>query len=124
LFNKIEVSLLNKKFFCSSFFGLCKTKKINNEPKINTNKKIKIKIPLFGSLAKVCTEFKIPDLTKKVPHILNVNVAMDNIIVQDLSISLFSKTVIVCNKAVKHSHSISDTFSTGSQNQKPPQPSS
>jgi hypothetical protein len=53
LFNKIEVSLLNKKFFLSSVFGLCKIKKINSEPKININKKIKIKIPLFGSFAKV-----------------------------------------------------------------------
>jgi len=90
LFNKIEVSLLNKKFFCSSIFGLYKTKKINNEPKINTNKKIKIKIPLFGSFAKVCTEFNIPDRTKKVPHILNVKLAIDNIKVHDASRDLFS----------------------------------
>ena len=94
LFNKIEVSLLNKKFFCSSIFGLYKVKKINNEPKINTNKKIKIKIHLFGSFAKVCTEFNIPDRTKKVPHILNVKLAIDNIKVHDANNDLFSRTII------------------------------
>ena len=46
--------------------------------------------PRSGSLAKVWTEFKIPDLTKKVPHILNVKVAIDNIITQDVNIDLFS----------------------------------
>ena len=55
---------------------------------------------------------------------LKVNVAMDNIIIQELSIDLFSKTKIQCSKADKHSQGIRETFSTGSQNQKPPQPSS
>jgi hypothetical protein len=74
--------------------GLYKTKKINNELKININKKIKINIPLFGSLAKVCTEFNIPDRTKKVPHMLNVKLAIANIKVHEASNDLFSKTII------------------------------
>ena len=37
---------------------------------------------------------------------------------------LFSKTKIQCNNAVKQNHGIKETFSTGSQNQKPPHPSS
>ena len=69
-----------------------KKKKIISDKNINKNKKLKIKTPLVGSFAKVCTEFKIPDLTKKVPHMLKVKVAIDRIIVQDFKISLFSKT--------------------------------
>ena len=37
---------------------------------------------------------------------------------------LFSKTKIQCRRAVKLIHGIKDIFSTGSQNQNPPQPSS
>ena len=88
------------------------------------NKKIHIKIPLAGSFAKVCTEFNIPDLTKKVPHMLSVNVVMDNITTQDVKTPLFSNTKIQCNNAVKVSQGIKETFSTGSQNQKPPHPNS
>ena len=60
--------------------------------KINKDKKIKMNKPLSGSLAKVCTEFKMPDLTKNVPHILRVNVVIDKIITQELSIDFFSNT--------------------------------
>ena len=88
------------------------------------NKNIKINSPLVGSFANVWTEFKIPDLTKKVPVILKANVEIDNIIVHNFNSCLFSKTIIVCKSAVKQSHGIRDTFSTGSQNQNPPQPSS
>ena len=66
----------------------------------------------------------MPDLTKKVPDILSINVAIDKIIVQELSVDLFSKTKIQCSNAVKQNHGIKETFSTGSQNQNPPQPSS
>ena len=88
------------------------------------NKKININNPLSGSFAKVWTEFKIPDLTKKVPHILNANVDIDNIITQEVSINLFSKTKMHWKSVVKASQGIKETFSTGSQNQKPPHPNS
>ena len=65
--------------------------KINNDKKIRQNKKIRINNPLSGSLAKVCTEFKIPDLTKKVPHILSVNVAIDKITTQEVKTNFLSK---------------------------------
>ena len=39
-------------------------------------------IPLEGSLAKVWTEFKIPDLTKNVPVTLSVKVERQSIITQ------------------------------------------
>ena len=91
-----------------------------------TKKKINISIniPREGSFANVCIEFKIPDLTKKVPDMLNEKVAIDKIIDHDFNDSLFSKTIIECSKAVKQNHGIKETFSTGSQNQNPPQPSS
>ena len=75
-------------------------------------------------MANVCTEFNIPDLTKKVPHILRVNVVIDNITTQDVSAAFLSSTTMQCNSAVNVSHGIKETFSTGSQNQKPPHPSS
>ena len=121
----IDVSLLNNvNEITSSFSDLWKTKKTNSETKISTNKKDKINRPLSGSFANVCTEFKIPDRTKKVPHILNVNVVIDNIITHDLRVDLFSKTKTQCNNVVNANHGISETFSTGSQNQNPPHPNS
>ena len=50
--------------------------------------------PLSGSFAKVCTEFKIPDLTKKVPLMLKANVDIDKITTQEVRVNLFSKTKI------------------------------
>ena len=96
----------------------------SNDKNINTDRKINIKIPRCGSFAKVCTEFNIPDLTKNVPLMLEVNVQRARIIVHDCIFDFFSKTDVQCNKAVKQNHGISETFSTGSQNQNPPQPSS
>ncbi len=50
-----------------------------------------MKIPLAGSLANVCTEFRIPDLTRKVPIKLRENVRIDKRIVHDCNIFFFSK---------------------------------
>ena len=55
---------------------------------------------------------------------LKIKVLRANIIVQDFNIDLFSNTEEQCNNAVKHNQGIRETFSTGSQNQKPPQPNS
>ena len=125
LFIKIKVSLLNQYILFSKIFSsVSKKKKIKIEIKININKNIKINTPRSGSLAKVCTEFNIPDLTKNVPLILNENVAIDKIKVQDFKINLFSRTEMECSSAVRQNQGISETFSTGSQNQNPPHPSS
>ena len=91
---------------------------------IKKNKKNKIKIPLLGSLAKVCTEFNIPDRTKNVPHMLNVKLEIDKIKVHVANKDLFSSTITEWTKAVKHNQGIKEIFSTGSQNQNPPQPNS
>ena len=88
------------------------------------NKKTRINKPLSGSLANVWTEFNIPDLTKNVPHILNANVAIERIITQEVKIDFFSNNKIQCKRVVNASQGIRETFSTGSQNQKPPQPNS
>ena len=121
----IAVSLLKKEKLLGLFLlGLWKKKKINNERKIKENKKIKINKPLSGSFAKVCTELRIPDLTKNVPLILRANVDIDKIITQEVRINFFSKTRIQCKSVVNASQGIKETFSTGSQNQKPPQPNS
>ena len=69
---------------------------MKRDKNIKENKKIKIYKPLSGSFAKVCTEFNIPDLTKKVPLMLKVKVAIDNIITQDVKTNLFSRTKIQC----------------------------
>ena len=113
-----------KKLLENSVLSLWKNIKIKKDKNIKQNKKIKMNNPLSGSLAKVCTEFKIPDLTKNVPHILNVKVDIDKITTQEVKANLFSKTKIQWRSVVRANHGIKDTFSTGSQNQKPPQPNS
>ena len=104
--------------------GWWKKKKINKDKKIKANKNTRINKPLSGSLANVWTEFRIPDLTKKVPHMLKVKVAIDNIITHEVRISFLSSTKMQCKRVVKASQGIKETFSTGSQNQNPPQPNS
>ena len=86
--------------------------------------KSKIKIPLVGSLAKACTETKTPDLTKKVPNKLSKNVVIDKKIVQFCSDLFLLEMITVCKRADAVSHGSNEAFSTGSQNQKPPQPNS
>ena len=49
---------------------------------IKKNIKISINTPLEGSFAKVCIEFKIPDLTKKVPVTLKIKVKRQSMITQ------------------------------------------
>ena len=75
----------------------------------------------FRIIAKVWTEFNIPDLTKNT-HTQS-NVEIDKITTQEVNIDLFLKlkyNVLM----VSASQGIRDTFSTGSQNQNPPHPSS
>ena len=119
----IADSLLNKNDSLN-FSLLLYLKYIIKEIRIKIERKIKTNTPLSGSFAKVCTEFKIPDLTKNVPLILRINVVSASIIVHDCKFDLFSNTKAQCNNAVKQNHGINETFSTGSQNQKPPQPNS
>ena len=79
--------------------------------------------PRRGSLAKACTEVSTPERTRKVPSSEKEKARMARKIVQTLSASRFSITATEWRKAVPASHGMSEAFSTGSQNQKPPQPS-
>src|SRR3712207_9206308 len=62
--------------------------------------------------------------TRKVPSRASVNVAQISETFQIFSIPRFSCTMIEWRKAVPTSQGISEAFSTGSQAQYPPQPSS
>ena len=69
-------------------------------------------------------ELNKPDLTMKVPNSVREKAIMDNKIVHDFKLFLFSVTLLECNKAVNNNQGSKDTFSTGSQNHQPPHPSS
>ena len=88
------------------------------------DKKIRIKTPRAGSLAKACTEVRIPERTRKVPSSDNENATSAKSTVQALNTPRFSVAASECTRAVPTSHGIKDAFSTGSQNHQPPQPSS
>ena len=83
-----------------------------------------MKTPRVGSLAKACTEVSTPERTRKVPISDSEKARMARRMVQTFSALRFSITTAECSSAVPASHGISEAFSTGSQNQKPPQPSS
>lgn len=92
LLNKIKDSLLkNKKLFFS--FGKYLKRMINDIDIIKV-RKISIKRPLDGSLAKVWTEFNIPDLTKKVPVTLIMNVRILKIKTQAYNPFFLSKMAL------------------------------
>ena len=80
--------------------------------------------PRAGSLAKAWTEVMIPERTMKAPISENEKARMASRIVQLFSVSRFSTTIAECSSAVATSHGMKLTFSTGSQNHQPPQPSS
>ena len=79
-------------------------------------------MPRAGSWAKACTEVSTPERTRKVPSSDSEKARMASRTVQLFSASRFSTTMAECSSAVPASHGISEAFSTGSQNQKPPQP--
>ena len=83
-----------------------------------------MKTPRVGSVAKVCTEVSTPERTRKVPSSDSEKVRMASSTVQIFSASRFSMTTAEWSSAVPASHGMKEAFSTGSQNQKPPQPSS
>ena len=86
----IQQNMKNYFIFIFSLFSLLNIKNITRDKNIKINKKININIPLSGSFAKVCTELSIPDLTKKVPHMLKMKVAIDNTTIHDVNAIFFS----------------------------------
>ena len=98
--------------------------KSTSEPPMVTDKSSRMNAPRSGSLAKVCTDDNRPERTMKVPISDSEKVRIASRMVQALSALRFSTTIAECNSAVPISQGMKETFSTGSQNHQPPQPSS
>ena len=92
-------------------------------PPMNSTRMIRMNTPRVGSLAKECTEVSTPERTRKVPISDSEKVRIASRIVHIFNELRFSITTAECNNAVPVSHGMKEAFSTGSQNQKPPQPS-
>ena len=82
-----------------------------------------MKTPRRGSLAKACTEVRTPERTRKVPSSEKEKATIARKMVHTFRASRFSITATEWTKAVPASQGMRDAFSTGSQNQNPPQPS-
>ena len=95
-----------------------------SDPPITSTKNPRIKYPRSGSVAKAWTDVRMPERTIKVPNRLSEKVKIASKMVHDFKVSRRSTTTAECSKAVPASHGMNEAFSTGSQNQKPPQPSS
>ena len=91
---------------------------------MSSTRMARMKTPRAGSTAKAWTEVRTPERTRKVPTRESEKARMARSTVQILSALRFSTTIAECNSAVAASHGMKEAFSTGSQNQKPPQPSS
>ena len=89
----------------------------SSEPPITSASSARMNTPRVGSLAKLCTELRMPERTRNVPHSDSENVPMASRMVQIFSASRFSTTMAECSSAVPDSHGSSEAFSTGSQNQ-------
>ena len=104
--------------------ALARNAKSVKAPPMNTPRIIRMNTPRSGSLAKECTDVMTPERTMKVPISEKPKAMMAKRMVQAFRLSRFSTTMALCNRAAAISHGMKLAFSTGSQNQKPPQPSS
>ena len=89
---------------------------------MNRARMARIKTPRRGSLAKACTDVSTPERTRNVPSSEKEKARIARKIVQTFSASRFSITAAEWMNAVPASHGMREAFSTGSQNQNPPQP--
>ena len=76
------------------------------------------------SSPKACTDCTMPERVMKVPKIVSRNVTMTSVTFHTRSMLRRSCTMTECRKAVAVNHGNRPAFSTGSQPQYPPQPSS
>src|SRR5215472_15207198 len=93
-------------------------------PPIMMMRKARMKMPRVGSAAKECTDTRTPERTRNVPSRLSEKARIASSNVQLLKSPRLSVTASECTSAVPASHGMKEAFSTGSQNQNPPQPSS
>src|SRR5271154_7478126 len=77
----------------------------------------------MGDCAKACTELTTPDRVRNVPKMHKKNVDAISTMFQIFIMPFFSCIITECRNAVAVIHGSSDAFSTGSQAQYPPQPS-
>ena len=103
--------------------GARRAKRISEPPMVIPSS-IRMNMPRSGSVAKAWTEDSSPERTMKVPISDSENVRIASRMVQALSALRRSTTIAECNSAVPISQGMKETFSTGSQNHQPPQPSS
>src|ERR1035437_6602047 len=96
--------------------GARKAYRIRELP-VTAARSVNIKTPRRGAFAKLCTDVRMPERTRKVPSKDSEKVMIARKIVQALSVSRFSATMQECNSAVPASHGIKEAFSTGSQAQ-------
>src|ERR1700693_36410 len=85
---------------------------------MNTTKYVPI-----GDCAKACTELTTPDRVRNVPKMHRKKVAEISTMFQIFIMPFFSCIITECRNAVAVIHGSSDAFSTGSQAQYPPHPS-
>ena len=76
------------------------------------------------SSPKACTDWTTPERVMNVPKIVRKNVTMTSVTFQTRSMPRRSWTMTECRNAVAVNHGSRPAFSTGSQPQNPPQPSS
>src|SRR6185503_12763911 len=79
--------------------------------------------PMFDSV-KECTDVRTPERVRNVPKIESSNVRTMSATFHVFIMPRRCSTITECRKAVPTSHGIKEAFSTGSQPQYPPQPSS
>ncbi len=95
-----------------------------SDPPMTIASSARMNTPRVGSVANAWTELRMPERTRNVPERLSENVPIASSTVHVFSDSRFSTTRAECSSAVPVSHGSRLAFSTGSQNQYPPQPSS
>ncbi|MEZ5416469.1 MAG: hypothetical protein R2708_03890 [Vicinamibacterales bacterium] len=98
-----------------------------------TQAKLKMSVKLMNSVNMIaswrsspnaCTDCTTPDRVMNVPNSVSRNVVMTSVTFQTRSMPRRSCTITECRKAVAVNHGSKPAFSTGSQPQNPPQPSS
>src|SRR5574343_1350549 len=104
-------------------FGARAANSASDEP-ITATRKIRMKMPRRGSVAKACTDVSTPERTRKVPSSDSEKAEIASNTVQFLKLPRFSVTAALCSNAVPTSQGMNEASSTGSQNHQPPQPSS
>src|ERR1700716_2081452 len=110
----------------SSWFSLFRQSRFftyaNKHTVMASSRKPTNQLPMLDC-AKACTELTTPLRVSSVPRMQRKNVQNTNHTFHTFIIPRFSCIITECRNAVPVSHGSSDAFSTGSQPQYPPQPS-